>query len=375
MPCSVTLSATELAERIRRRELSPVAVVRAFLDRIAAVDGELGAYCTVTAEQALDEARAAEAALAGGAPTGPLHGVPVSIKDLVFTRGVRTTRGSAIYADLVPDEDAPVVERLRAAGAISLGKTNTPEFGWKGLTDNRLFPPTRNPWDRTRTAGGSSGGAAAAVAAGLGPIGIGSDGGGSVRIPGSFCGVVGLKPSFGRIPYYPASAAETLSHMGPLTRTVADAALALDVLAGPDERDRLTLPVPHAPEGSYLAAAEAGAREGLAGLRVGWSQTLGYAAVDGEVAALTSAAVEQLADGRRERRDAGAGLDRSRGTVVGALLRGDRGGAGGLSARVARADGPGAGRHRGAGQGVDGVRLYAGRLSAGRVLASGAALF
>lgn len=289
------MPATELAERIRRRELSPVAVVRAFLERIAAVDGELGAYCTVTAEQALDEARAAEAALAGGAPTGPLHGVPVSIKDLVYTRGVRTTRGSAIYADLVPDEDAPVVERLRAAGAISLGKTNTPEFGWKGLTDNRLFPPTRNPWDGTRTAGGSSGGAAAAVAAGLGPIGIGSDGGGSVRIPGSFCGVVGLKPSFGRIPYYPASAAETMSHMGPLTRTVADTALALDVLAGPDARDRLTLPAPQVPEGSYLAAAEAGAREGLAGLRVGWSLTLGYAVVDDEVAALTGRGVERLA--------------------------------------------------------------------------------
>ena len=288
------LPATELAALIRQRKLSPVEVTRAFLDRIAAVDGDLGAYCTVTAENALDEARGAEATLAAGEPTGPLHGVPVSIKDLVFTRGVRTTRGSAIYADFVPDEDAPVVERLRSAGAVSLGKTNTPEFGWKGLTDNRLFPPTRNPWDRTRTAGGSSGGAAAAVAAGLGPIAVGSDGGGSIRIPGSFCGIVGLKPSFGRVPYYPGSSAETLSHMGPLTRTVADAALALDVLAGPDERDRLTLPEPHLPDGTYLGAAEAGARDGAAGLRFGWSQTLGYATIDGEVASLTSAAAQQF---------------------------------------------------------------------------------
>ena len=160
------LPATKLAALIRERQFSPLEVTRAVLDRIAAVDGELGAYCTVTADAALTAAKEAEAALTKGRVVGPLHGVPVSIKDLMPTRGVRMTRGSPIYADFVPDEDAPVVERLHAAGAVVLGKTNTPEFGWKGVTDNRLFPPTRNPWDGARTSGGSSGGAAAAVAAG-----------------------------------------------------------------------------------------------------------------------------------------------------------------------------------------------------------------
>ena len=183
-----------------------------------------------------------------------------------------------------------------------------------------------------------------------------------MRIPGSFCGVVGLKPSFGRIPYYPASAAETMSHIGPLTRTVADTALALDVLAGPDARDRLTLPAPQVPEGSYLAAAEAGTREGVAGLRVGWSLTLGYAVVDDEVAALTNAAVERLATAGGNVETLALDWSDPGGAVVGAVLRGDRGGAGGLSARMAGADGPGTGGYRGAGQGVDGVRLHAGGL-------------
>jgi len=290
------LSAVELARLIRERELSSVTVTQAFLDRITAIDDGLGAYCTVTAESALDQALDAERAVAAGQNIGPLHGVPVSIKDLIFTKGVLTTRGSAIYSDFVPQEDAPVVERLKEAGAVILGKTNTPEFGWKGFTDNRIFPPSRNPWDSTRTAGGSSGGAAAAVASGLSPIGIGSDGGGSIRIPASFCGVVGLKPSFGRVPYHPASSADTLSHIGPITRTVADAALALDVLTGPDDRDRLTLPAIVPPTGTYLAAASLGANSSLEGIRFGWSETLGYATVDREVAVLTAAAIRRFSD-------------------------------------------------------------------------------
>jgi Asp-tRNA(Asn)/Glu-tRNA(Gln) amidotransferase A subunit family amidase len=253
----------------------------ALLDRIAAVNPALNAYCTVAAEEARDAATAAEVALLSGEALGPLHGVPVSVKDLIFTRRLLTTAGSRLLADHVPEEDAVAVERLRGAGAIIVGKTNTPEFGFKGVTDNPLFGATRNPWDLTRTPGGSSGGAAAAVAAGLGPLALGSDGGGSIRIPASFCGIYGLKPSFGRVPSGPGLPGwETLSHTGPLTRTVRDAALMLDVLAGPDDRDRHSLP---APDGApFLAACD----EGIAGLSVAWSADLGHARVDPEVADL-----------------------------------------------------------------------------------------
>ena len=192
--------ATELAALIRRKELSPVEVAEVALARIERLNPALNAYCTLTAERALADARAAEAAVARGDALGPLHGVPISVKDLTFTRGVRTTRGSRLYADFVPEEDAPVVERVKAAGAVVLGKTNTPEFGWKGDSGNLLFGPTYNPWDRAKTAGGSSGGAGAAVAAGLGPLAIGTDGAGSIRIPASFCGIVGLKAQLWRVP-------------------------------------------------------------------------------------------------------------------------------------------------------------------------------
>jgi aspartyl-tRNA(Asn)/glutamyl-tRNA(Gln) amidotransferase subunit A len=188
----------------------------------------------------------------------------------------------------VPDEDAPVVERLRQAGAIMLGKTNTPEFGWKGATDNRVFGPTRNPWDPAKTAGGSSGGSGAAVAAGLGPLSVGSDGAGSIRIPASFNGTVGLKPSFGRVPYYPPSAVDTLSHVGPMTRTVADAALMLQVMAGPDERDRHSLPA--AQEDFSTAGVEP-----MRSRRIAWSPDLGYARVDPEVLELAAAAARRFA--------------------------------------------------------------------------------
>jgi aspartyl-tRNA(Asn)/glutamyl-tRNA(Gln) amidotransferase subunit A len=218
---------------------------------------------------------------------GPLHGVPISVKDLTTTKGVLTTRGSALYAADIPTEDAPAVERVKAAGAIVVGKTNTPEFGWKGDTSNPLFGATLNPWDvaRQASAGGSSGGAAAAVAAGLAPLALGTDGAGSIRIPASFCGIVGLKQQLWRVPTYPPSAVETLAHTGPMTRTVRDAALLLNVIAGPDERDRLSLP---ATGEDWLLACDGGVQ----GLRVAWSPDLGYAPVDPEVAALTAQAAQ-----------------------------------------------------------------------------------
>ncbi len=273
----------DVAAAVRARRLSPVEVTDAVLARLARLNPSLNAYCTVTAGAARSSARAAEAAVMAGGPLGPLHGVPVSIKDLIATRGVRTTWGSKIHERVVPEEDAPLVERLKAAGAIVLGKTNTPEYGWTAETDNPVFGPTRNPWDVTRSAGGSSGGAGAAVAAGLGPLAVGTDGGGSIRIPSAFCGIFGLKPSFGRIPVYPPSAAETLSHAGPMTRTVRDAALMLEVLTGPDERDRNSLPGGPA---RYVAAVE----EGIRGLRMAWSPDLGYAAVDATVREACAAA-------------------------------------------------------------------------------------
>jgi aspartyl-tRNA(Asn)/glutamyl-tRNA(Gln) amidotransferase subunit A len=268
--------ATALARDIATKQLSPVEVIETFLARIERLNPTLNAYCTVTADQARIDAQRAEAAVMAGEPLGPLHGVPVSIKDLILTQGVRTTRGSKLYEHYVPDQDAPVVERLKAAGAIVLGKTNTPEIGWKGVTDNLVFGPTRNPWNLGRTPGGSSGGASAQVAAGLGPLAIGTDGGGSIRIPAAFAGCFGFKPSFGRVPVYPAAPNEAVSHTGPLTNTVRDAALAMAVIAGPDERDRNSLP----PAGlDYLAACDGD----LKGLRAAWSPDLGYATVDPQV--------------------------------------------------------------------------------------------
>lgn len=272
------VSATELAALIRRKKVSPVEVVEAVLDRIERVDRDLGAFVTVTAELARRQARAAERALGRRSATlGPLHGVPFSVKDLVITRGVRTTFGTRLFADHVPTEDAPMVERLRAAGGILVGKTNTPTFGWLGATHNLLFGPTRNPWRLDRTPGGSSGGAAAAVAAGLGPVAIGTDGGGSIRIPAAFTGIFGLKPSYGRIATYPPSGAWSLSHIGPMTRTVADAALVLRVAAGPDERDPHSLPRDGV---DYVRAV----RNGIKGLRVAYAEDLGnVTAIDPEV--------------------------------------------------------------------------------------------
>ncbi|MFU8796197.1 MAG: amidase, partial [Dehalococcoidia bacterium] len=235
--------------------------------------------------RAESEAAVAEAAVMRGDELGPLHGAPVSIKDLTFTKGIRTTGGSRIYEDFVPQEDAIVVERLKRAGAIIVGKTNTSEFGWAAVTDNTLFGPTRNPWNPDLTSGGSSGGAAASIATCMGPLAIGGDGGGSIRIPASFCGVFGFMPSYGRVPQCPGFAAwETLSRTGPITRTVADAALAMEVIAGRDDRDRLSLPET---DPRYLRFLDSDVR----GLRVAWSKDLGYATVDPQLVRAVEAAV------------------------------------------------------------------------------------
>jgi Asp-tRNA(Asn)/Glu-tRNA(Gln) amidotransferase A subunit family amidase len=283
------LPALELAGLIRTKAVSPVDVIDAVLARIERLNHGLNAFCTVTAEDAREAASAAEVAVMTGESLGHLHGVPFSVKDLVFTRRVLTTAGSRLFADHVPEEDAVVVERLKGAGAILIGKTATPELGHKGVTDSPLFGVTRNPWNPELTPGGSSGGAGAAVAAGLGPLAVGTDGGGSIRIPASFCGIYGLKPSFGRVPSYPEFPGwHGVTVTGPMTRTVRDAALMLDVMAGPDDRDRHSLPADAG--GSYLAACDVG----FAGLSVAWSPDLGHARVDPEVEELCGRAAERF---------------------------------------------------------------------------------
>ncbi len=285
-------SGAEQARLIRQKKVSARDVVASVLKRIETVNPKLNAYC-VLSDRALADAAAADQRQQQGGEVGPLHGVPVSIKDLVLTKGLRTTFGSKLFADYIPDEDDIVVERLRQAGAIIIGKTNAPEFGYHGVTDNYLFGPTRNPWDVAMTSGGSSGGAGAAVAAGMGSLAIGSDGGGSLRVPSSLCGLFTLKGSFGRVPLYPGcrvpelpggSSWETLECLGPMTRTVEDSALMLSVIAGYDRRDRHSLP-----DGDldYLAAL----KRDVKGLRVAWSPTLGHATIDTNVRELCARAV------------------------------------------------------------------------------------
>jgi len=280
------LPALELARLIAARELSAVELVETLLTRIETHNDSLNAYITVAADQARETARAADREIETGNPIGPLHGVPVAIKDLLHTRGIRTTGGSLVYENFTPSEDSIVVARLRDAGAIIIGKTNTPEFGFKSTTENRLIGPTRNPWDATKTAGGSSGGAGAATAAGLAPLSIGTDAGGSIRTPASFCGIFGLKPTFGRVPAAPAfGGARSISHTGPMTRTVRDAALMLDVIARASEYDRRS--VPGAEPISFVDALATNPDD----LHIGWSADLGFAPVDPEIARLTTAAV------------------------------------------------------------------------------------
>jgi aspartyl-tRNA(Asn)/glutamyl-tRNA(Gln) amidotransferase subunit A len=256
------LSALELGTLYRSRKLSPVEVATAVLERIGALNPRYTAFITVTAERAMDGARASEARYGNRGELGPLDGVPISIKDLMPTKGIRTTRGSLLDPDWVPDFDPPFMDRVYAAGMVMLGKTNTPELGWKADSGNRIVGPTHNPWQYERTAGGSSGGAGAAVALGMGPIGQGSDGGGSIRIPASFCGIYGFKPSAGLVPQYPTSPFGDLSHLGPMTRTVRDSALLVDATAGADPRDRQSW----SSGVDYLTACD----RGVKGLRAGW---------------------------------------------------------------------------------------------------------
>jgi aspartyl-tRNA(Asn)/glutamyl-tRNA(Gln) amidotransferase subunit A len=284
----VCADALTLARLVRHREVSPVEVVEAVLARIEALQPTVNAFVTVTADEALAAARRAVAAVAAGDALGPLHGVPFSAKDLLSTRGVRTTMGSPLFADHVPDEDAVPVRRLREAGAILVGKTTTPEFGHKPLTDSPLFGITRNPWDLSRTAGGSSGGAAAAVATGQGPLALGTDGGGSIRIPAACCGIVGLKPTLGRVPHvHQADLFASTSYIGPMTRTVADAAACLHAIAGFDPGDPWSRP-----ETRPLAPPDTGLEP--RGLRVGWMPRVGNRLVDPETLAACEAVVRWL---------------------------------------------------------------------------------
>ncbi|MBI3455015.1 MAG: amidase [Candidatus Rokubacteria bacterium] len=293
--------ATELSRQIRTRKLSPVELVDAVLDRTERLNPKLNAFLTVTTDLARQQAHGAEERARRGALLGPLDGIPYSVKDLEPTAGVRTTFGSKWFEQHVPTEDGVVAGRLKATGAVLLGKTNTPNFGHKDNCDNLLGSPCRNPWKLDRTSGASSGGAGAAVAAGLGPLAHGSDGAGSIRIPSALCGIVGFKPSFGRIPSHPSTdywAAR--SHNGPMTRTVRDAALLLGAMAGPDPRDPLSIDAP--PE-DYLVACDGD----LQGLRIVWSADLGYAPVDPEVRRITEAAARRFEElgAKLEARDPG----------------------------------------------------------------------
>lgn len=270
--------ATELVSLIRRRKVSPLEVTRAVLARIERVNPPLNAYVTVAAEQAVETAKRATAALKRRARVGPLHGVPVSIKDLTLTKGIRTTEGSKIFEHRVPDQDALIVERLKAAGAIVLGKTNTPEFGAGANTFNAVFGPTRNPWKPALTCGGSTGGGAVALATGMGPLAQGSDLGGSLRLPAAFCGVVGFRTSPGLVPVWPAQVAwDPWSVQGPMARTVADTALMLSAIAGRDPRAPLSYAV------DARAFGRAVREPKIKGLSVAWGGDLGVTPVDDEV--------------------------------------------------------------------------------------------
>src|SRR5215813_9334943 len=280
------LPASELSRLYRARKVSPLEVMQAVLARIEAVNPLVNAYVTVAREAALGAARRATAAVRRRGSLPPLHGVPVSIKDLTATKGIRTTWGSKIYEHHVPSEDALSVARLKAAGAIVVGKTNTPEFGAGGNTFNAVFGATRNPWNLALTCGGSSGGAAVALATGMGPLAQGSDLGGSLRTPAAFCGVVGFRTSAGLIPVYPRELAwDTISVTGPMARTVTDTALMLSVLAGPDDR----APLSYAVDTREFTRSVRGAS--VKGWRIAWTPDLdGLIPVDDEVARIAEGA-------------------------------------------------------------------------------------
>jgi aspartyl-tRNA(Asn)/glutamyl-tRNA(Gln) amidotransferase subunit A len=289
-PTQITeMTAADLAAAYRSRALSPREATAAFLDRITTVDQEVNAFCLVCPEEAARRADAAESRFMARSPRGPLDGVPVAVKDLLLTRGWPTRRGSRlIKPEQTWPDDAPAVARLRAAGAVFLGKTTTPELGWKAVTDSPLQGITRNPWHLGCSAGGSSGGSAAAIAAGMAPLALGTDGGGSIRIPAGWCGVVGLKPSRGRVAQWPASPFGVLAHTGPMSWTVRDTAALLGVIAGPDPADPSALPPPGV---DYSRAVQAGMR----GVRIAFSPALGYVRVDPEVAASVATAATVFA--------------------------------------------------------------------------------
>src|SRR5260221_3593744 len=283
------LTATEFLDRYRKHQLSPVEVTRAVLERIEKLNPVLNAFNLVS-DHALEDAKASEARWMSGQTKGLLDGVPVSIKDIILTKGWPTLRGSKTVDPKGPwNDDAPATARLREHGAVLLGKPTTPEFGWKGVTDSALTGITRNPWNPAKAPGGSSGGAAAALAAGMAPLAVGTDGGGSIRIPCSFTGLFGIKPSFGRVPAWPLSPFGTVAHVGPMTRTVSDAALMLNVLALPDARDWHALPYDAR---DYRTGLEGGVRD----LRIAWSPDLGYAKVDEEILSLVGKAVKVFED-------------------------------------------------------------------------------
>ncbi len=265
------MSALDLAAGFRSAAFTPVEVADTLLARIEAVNPALNCFCLIDAETTRQQAREAADRWSKKQPLSPLDGVPISIKDLVLTKGWPTRRGSlTVDPDGPWDEDSPPVAAARAAGMVFLGKVTTPEFGWKASTDSPLTGITRNPWNLDKTPGGSSGGSSAAIAAGLGPLSIGSDGGGSIRIPASFTGIFGLKPSFGRVPAYPPSHTLSLAHYGPMSKTVADSAAFMDVLTRPDARDWHGLPYQEVEYHTSLL------REGIAGKRIAYSPRLGY---------------------------------------------------------------------------------------------------
>src|SRR5262245_4377332 len=285
---AVGLTIHALAERLRQRELTPSEVTRAYLTRIEALDPQVKAYLTVTADQALSQAAEADRRFQAGTPRGPLDGVPVGVKDVLCTRGIRTTCGSKILEHFVPPYDATAVARLLDAGAVLLGKLNMDEFAMGSSTENSAFFPTRNPWDLTRVPGGSSGGSAAAVAAGMAAVALGTDTGGSIRQPGAFCGDVGLKPTYGRVSRYGLIAfASSLDQIGPLAKDVEDAAIVLQTIAGHDPMDSTSVDVP-------VPDYRAGLTQGIEGLRVGIPAEYFIEGLDPEVEAAVRAAIQVL---------------------------------------------------------------------------------
>lgn len=288
------ITAAELTEEFGAGRLSPVEVCEAALDAITDRNPAVNAFLLTDPDGARRAAKDAEQRWRSGTPLGPLDGVPISIKDMLLTRGWPTLRGSHVIDAGGPwTEDAPSVARLREAGAVLLGKTTTPEFAWKGLTDSSRYGPTGNPWDPGRHAGGSSGGSAAAVGLGMGALSVGTDGGGSVRIPAAFTGTVAFKPTYGLIPVYPSSAFGTLSHVGPMSRSVADAVLMFDTLSGFDRRDWLAMPTP---SGSFLDRLS----DGVAGRRIAFSADLGYVANDPAVEETVRSAMAVFEDAGAE---------------------------------------------------------------------------